>query len=256
MINILKQNFRHLMRSRFLILFYLLSILVQFVVLKVVKSATMSVNGSAINIGISGAVTSMLVVQAFIGSYLAALYGIWMAPYIHQGTRSQLVFVLPVSRWLFPIGYVITMGVMVIAQFAAMFAIAGFVLGFEVFSDEVFPWARLLSGLGLELLAFETLMLTLALFSLAFGRIQTFLIGMFMLFVMQAVGAYYRSSFFGASEEQGLVYQLIEGCYYLLPQFGEPIWKSDLVSWLIWLPIFVGLFRYRIRYPEIGPSSE
>lgn len=204
--------------------------------------------------------------QLFAGIFLAAVYGIWMIPYLHTGPRVSLTFTLPVSRWKFPIAYAITfLGLILLEQFV-MFGSFVAVFGFEPLFSEKFPWVGLLACISLEVLAFEASMFAFALSSLIFGQIPTFFLGMMGFFVLQTAGSLLRID--RLMDGAGGMLTGLADIYKFLPPLGEIIFDlkqgftksftdhSHFYLWFLWILIFATLFLVKLHFPSHSRSSE
>jgi hypothetical protein len=269
MFALLLQNLRHVIRTRLLFFLFLFSFLIQYVGVKLVHSATVYFNGVISTIDQKDALFVALVFQLFMGTFLAAVYGIWMVPYLHQGPRSSLTFSLPVAKWKFPLGYALCMLALLIFQHLAMLASFGLNYGWAIFSLAKFPWTSLRECLLLETAAFEALTFGFAFCSMILGAVPTFFLGGLVLFLLQVAGVLFRVNVGQYIEGGGIEsYSLAERIYRFLPPVGELVvdlrrefqtpsfQNGHLLLWMAWLLLFMLLFLWKLRYPSSARQSE
>lgn len=268
---LLKQNLRHIVRTRLLVFLLLFSFLIQYVGVKILRSMTINFQGIISTIDSKDALFIGLVFQLFTGAFLAAVYGIWMVPHAHQGQRSQLTFTLPVSKWAFPLAYSLSMLGLLALQHGILFICYWMNFGWETLVATRFPWQSVAICVCFETLAFEMFLFAFAFSSMTLGQIPTFFLGASVFFSLQVAGALFRFSMdkpsvlmtgkFSQLETARSVYQKLppvgDLIYDLRQNFLKPDWKHpSLMLWAIWLAIFVLLFRYKLRYPSHTKSAE
>lgn len=259
---LLLQNLRHIVRTRLLVAMFFFSFLIQFLGVKALHSATIYFQGVVTTIGVKEALLIALLFQLFTGAFLAAVYGIWMIPYAHQGLRSLLTFTLPVSKWKFPAAYVVSMGALLVLQHLILLLSFGMNFGFGVFGRGEFPWNGLMVCLCVETVAFEMITFAFACSSMLVGAIPTLFLGAGLFVILQGLAILFRfnvGQFLGGQSEG---FNLMHRIYEKLPPTGElvfdlrttfarPSWLGcHLVLWVAWLAVFILLFRYKIRYPS------
>lgn len=269
---LLLQNLRHIVRTRLLVFLLLFSFLIQYAGVKLLRSVTVNFQGIISTIDAKDALFIGLLFQLFTGAFLAAVYGIWMVPHAHQGQRSHLTFTLPVSKWMYPLAYAISMLGLLALQHLILVVCYSMNFGFEAFADPKFPWQGLALCVLMETLAFEMFLFAFAFSSMTLGQIPTFFLGVSLSFVLQVAGALFRFDLEKITAEGGVGdFSTLKGMrwfYNKLPPVGElvydlrhgflkPEWvNSSLMLWAIWLVIFVLLFRYKLRYPTATKSAE
>ena len=165
------------------------------------------------------------------------------------------MFVLPLSRWMYPLSHAVALAGLIFFQFLIMIGIYFLHFGAETLLSGTFPWQTLGMGLLSELFAFEALMLMVALLAMAFGRVQTFLLGVFIIVGMQGLGFYYRFKSLLGADATELATNPTLVLYRLLPPFGEPIWRAHFGLWTVWLIIFAFLFQWRVSKPTFNQAS-
>jgi|GEM_PF-1390156 len=272
---LLKQNFRHVLRTRVLLFALALSFFVQWAGLQSLKNFTLHLEGDLgsfflgrSNFGEREGIFLALFLHLFTGTFLSAVYGIWVVPYLHQGDRSQLTFTLPISKWKFPLGYGVTMLGLLFLLHLVMFATFGFVFGFRAFMSLAVPWKVIAVCLVVETLAFMTLMFAFACSAMAFGQIPTFFIGVFSFFSLQLAAVLFRLNLEKLVEFESGFLEWSRFIYNKLPpmgelvfdlgtQFSNPTWNDkNIWLWLVWLSVFASIFRLTLRYPRLTRRSE
>lgn len=268
MLALLLQNFRHILRTRLLVFLLLFSFLIQFIGVRLLHSVTLQFQGIISKIDSNDALFLALIFQIFTGAFLSAVYGIWMVPYAHQGLRSHLTFTLPVSKWMFPLCYALSMLGLLVLQHLIMALCFGFNFGFESFLSPKFPWSGLALCILLETLAFEMCMFAFAFSAMSLGQVPTFFLGASILFSLQVAGAVFRFNLERFATQHSGAFGIARKVYESLPPVGElvydlresyvrPLWSHPhLVLWAMWLGIFMLLFRYQLRYPSKSKSAE
>jgi hypothetical protein len=261
-------NLKHVVRSRLLILHLVFSFILQFICLRMLRSVSINIDGLISEVGPKQALFLGLFLQLFNGAFLTAVYGIFLVPYLHQGHRGQLTFTLPVSKWVYPLVYGSVMLALLLVQYLSMFLSYGMLFGFSVFLSETFQWRSVIACLAIETLAFETILFALACSSLFLGQIPTFFFAGISLFVLQLIGAVLRIDFekyFGAMpsylEALRWVYSkfppLGELVFNLNKRFSKPVvFDEPSLIWVVWLVLFLLLFRWKIRYPSSFKGTE
>jgi len=265
---LLKQNTRHIIRTRLLMLLFVFSFLVPFLSLWMVQKVTFQFQGIVSTVDATNAIWIALFVELFSGAFLAAAYGIWMVPYLHQGNRGQLTHVLPISKWYFPAAYVLSMLGLLLLQHLILLVAFGATYGFGALLDGAFPWGQLLPCLVLETLAFLTFMLGLALSSMSIGQVPTFFLGGLVVFLLQIAAGVFRLDLERFAQETPPTISVARRLYRLLPPVGELVfdlrnqfkaqtWSNPhWVLWIAWLVLFIVVFRVKIRRPGRASATE
>ncbi len=265
---LLKQNLRHIIRTRLLIMLLTFSFLVQFFGLKMLRFMTIQFQGVVSSFEGKDALFVALFFQLFTGAFIAAAYGIWMVPYAHQGLRSSLTFTLPVSKWKFPLAYAATMLGLLLLQHLVMFVSFGLNFDFATFREPSFPWAGVGLCLLFETLAFEVLMFGFAISSMTFGQVPTFFLGALVIGFLQLAGAILRFDIEKMGGQPIASLQWSRFVYGKLPPVGDialdlrgalrkPSFdQPHLWLWIAWLAILVVWFRVKLRYPSRSKAGE
>lgn len=246
----------------------LVSFIVQYLGLKFIHFSTLAFNGIMATIGIREGIFVVVFLQLFTGSLLAAAYGIWVVPYLHQGQRSQLTFALPVVRWKYPLAYGMSMMVLLLLQELVALFCYGLVFGFGGFLADTFYWRAFFLSFLLEMVAFEMVMFGFAVSSLSLGQIPTFFLGMVCVFLLQMGGIIFHIEWERYLEIEAPWYHWSRYIYERLPPVGELIFElrnnfktgsfseNHLALWGVWLVIFVIFFYLKLRYPPLSQTTE
>ena len=246
----------------------LFSFLVQFFGVRVLHSVTVYFQGVVKTFGVNDVLLVAVLFQLFTGVFLAAVYGIWMVPYAHQGQRSLLTFTLPVSKWKFPATYALTLFGLLLLQHFILLISFGINFGFDVFRQSTFPWFGLLVCLGIETLAFETLTFAFAVSSIVLGQVSTLFLGGIAFFLLQMSATLFRFNVGQFMVDKSESIGWAQRIYGKLPPAGElvfdlrtsflkPSWEAGhWLLWVAWLTIFVLLFRFKIRYPAVTRAGD
>ncbi len=247
---ILKFHLLHLSRSKLLPLWILFSILTQYVVAKVVSSASIHIQGAEAILGVRETVAVLLYAQFFIGGLLALVFGVWVVPYFHEDSRAPLTFALPVSKWVFPLVYGLTFLGMLLLQAALGLGVLFFQGGSQFLASSEFPWQLFLSGQFTTAVALLVMVFLLSCFSFYVGKAATIILTSGLLFVLQLSGVVFKN---GVGLDS-----LWRKVYLILPPFGEvlidlggkPFWEGVPLYhsgiWCVWLCLLVSLFRFRL----------
>jgi hypothetical protein len=274
------QNLVHLFRSRLLIFIVLFSVVVQYYAVKLVKSATMyvsfSVQGNTGLVRESESYFVAVIASYFAGTFLAGVYGAWIAPYLHRGPRSALTHMLPVSRWAFPAAHALTFAVLLLVQFATLIWALGANVGWEGVLSSEFPWKGMIFCFLLQSLSFYVILFGAASASMMLGSLPTFFLtnlACSALVALRAVVYFSESPIAGqigsGAQIQGTGSMLnLKWILQKLPPLGELMvdmrWAfekqqlptGNLALWAIWLAAFVIWFRWRLSYPQRVKASE
>ncbi len=265
MLSLISQNFLHALRSRLLLIVITFSLALHYLSLKLVNGLKFINQGTASVLGVKEALFGAVYIHLFIGIFVAAIYGIWMVPYLHTGRRALLTCTMPVSKWKYPLSYAVLLTALILAETGIMWVTFGMAFGWKEFASQTFPWASLLVTLLLELLAFNSIMMGLAFCSLSFGALPSFFIGIFYFFVTQASGVFSRvAAFSGTVVDDSPWFKVLSK----LPPTGELVFQikqtfrqaeydyQHYALWAIWWVIFTALFIVKLKYPQRPNKSE
>lgn len=266
--HLLRLNLTHIIRTRLLFFVFIFSFFIQFIGIQVLHSASINLQGVLTRIGYKEAIFLALFFELFTGAFLAAVYGIWMMPYAHQGPRSALTFTLPVSKWAFALSYGIGILILLIVQHVVMLCSYGMIFGFATFLLPKFPWAGFLSCLILQTLAFEVFAFAFAVSSMTFGQISTLFLGNLVFFILQLGGALFKLDLSRFVTQPSPGFELARHIYEVLPPLGEIVFDlrhgfaepalllNHSILWALWLAVFAGIFRWKLRYPARYRGAE
>jgi hypothetical protein len=200
-------------------------------------------------------------ISVFMGTFLAVIYGIWMLPYFHQGERSLLTFVLPVSKWVYPLVYGLSFLLLLLIEFVILVGSFGFVFGWEALANPRFSWPALMACGALGIVAIETFLFLFGTLSLFLGHIMTLFVAAGAFILLQIAGTLFHSGLDQYATEVGGNLLSFYQIYQWLPPLGELIFSLketfssgifpalSVVTWSIWLIVSVLLFRLAIRRP-------
>ncbi len=257
-----KESLRYVLRSRLLVLLLVFSFLLHYVGLSIVKNTFFSEQGLIAAVGPRQGMFVSLYLSLFMGVFLAVIYGVWMVPYLHQGERSLLTFVLPVTKWSHPLVYFFTFLILFLLECLILVGSFGWVFGKEVLLQPRFSWSALFFCLVLVGLVGEFLLFCSAVLSLVIGQLSTIFVMAGAFISMQVLGTLFRFGLDQYAQDQGGKLLTTYQIYRYLPPLGELIFTlkqtysqglfptHQFFSWLVWLFILILLFRWVIRYPR------
>ncbi len=274
MIALWAQNFIHLLRSRLLIFIALFSMVVQYYAVKLVKSATvylsLSVQGNETLIQESESYFVAVIASYFAGTFLAAVYGAWIAPYLHRGSRSALTHMLPISRWAFPAAHALTFGVLLLFQFLTLVWALGANLGWQSVLSSGFPWKGILCCFVLQGLSLYVILFGAAATSMMLGSLPTFFLTNIVCsgLVVARLLVYFSESSFAEKMGNTGPMSNIKWVLEKMPPMGDLLFDlrtafesqrlptEHLALWAIWLAAFVVCFRWTLSFPHKVRASE
>lgn len=257
-----KESIRYIIRSRLLILLLVFSFLLHYVGLSLVKQATVSIQGFVSTVGPREGMFVSVYLSLFMGVFLSAIYGVWMVPYLHQGDRSLLTYVLPVSKWLYPLVYSLSFLLLILIEFGILIGAFTLIFGKDAILAPRFSWSALSTCLLIEILAFEFLLFFFGVLSLCIGQMMTLFVAAGSFITLQVAGTLFRFGFDRYVEDTGGKLLTSYEIYQYLPPLGELIFNlkqtfsqgtfptGHLILWFIWFLIALFLFRLSLRYPK------
>ncbi len=266
---LLYQNLLHAMRSRLIGFSVLVAFLFQFCIVKLLRSSTIQFQDFLMVIAWKEALFVALFFQMFVGSFLASVYGIWILPYLHTGSRSALTHVLPVRHSEFAIGYILTLVFLFALTYIVMILNYSLIFGFSVFMQPEFPWWNLIYASLMELIAVIFMAFAFAVSSMTIGTVGTVFLSGLVISALQILAVIVRFDI--GSYLQGEVpksYTVLQTIYPYFPPLGDIVFtlKSaffrkematmDWAVWLVWCALAIGLFILRIRKPSTRASQE
>ena len=242
---------RHAVRTRLIYLVFVFSVLTQVGGLKIVHQVLAHSAGLLPVLKTHHTVFIMLFLQLFGGVLLCVVYGVWVVPYLHSGTRAQLTFVLPVKKSVFAFSSIFGLLALLLIQYISLLLVFGWVLGFSELSAGTFPWEYFLKGCFMEALCFLCLMLLFSILSLNLGPITALFFGVMLLSSLQFASVLKTLGVELQKRGVQTAYFAWVRFYDLLVPVGELVFDlKDLTSknysywttmahWAVWLVIFV-----------------
>lgn len=248
-----KESLRYIVRSRLLLLL-VFSFLLHYAGLSLVRQAIFSEKGIISTVGPREGMFVSVYLSLFMGLFLSAVYGIWIVPYLHQGERSLLTFVLPVSKWAYPFVYGLNFLGLIFLEFGILLGAFACVFGKEALWAPRFSWSALGTCLLIETLAFEFLLFFFSLLSMSVGPMMTLFVAAGTFIALQVAGTLFRFGF-----ETSI---LSDRLYNYLPPLGELIFNLKqtfsqglfptfhILLWVFWFALGLVLFRLSLRHPR------
>ena len=259
---LLRETLRYIVRSRLLFLLLVFSFLLHYVGLSFMKQATVSIQGFVSSIGPREGMFVSVYLSLFMGLFLSAIYGIWMVPYLHQGERSLLTFVLPVSKWLYPAVYFLSFLILILLEFGILLGSFTWIFGKEALLTPRFSWGALGTCLLIETLAFEFLLFFFSILSMSVGHVMTLFFAAGGFIFLQVIGTLFRFGFDQFAQEAGGNWLIALRIYSYLPPLGELIFNlkqtfsqggfptGHLILWSVWFLLGFLFFRFLLRVPR------
>lgn len=260
--HLLRETIRYVIRARLPLLLLVFSVLLHYTGLSIVRQTTVATQGFISTVGPREGMFVSIYLSLFMGVFLAAIYGIWMLPFFHQGERSLLTFVIPVSKWFYPICYALTFLGLIMLEFCILFGSFAWVFGKQALFQSWFSWRAVFTCLFIQVLAVETLVFFFGFLSIALGHIMTLFLMAGSFIVLQVAGTLFRFGLDHFAEEMGGNLLMSYKIYQWLPPLGELIFNlkqtfsqggvptQHLFLWGFWLVVSLGLFRLVIRRPH------
>ena len=269
MIALLRLTFIHVMRSRLLIALLIFTFVVQLLGVRLLHSMTLVWQGIISSLDFRDVLFVALLFQLGSGGFLAAAYGLWIAPYLHRGHREQLTFCLPVGKWIFPVAHASMLFGLALLQHVILMISFAVNFGWGVFLKSDFPWAGTVSGFFLELIAFEFAMFAFGVGALVLGVIPSLFLGVVSVFVLQGLAAVVRFKLdryflpWGGDGDTWLgvlnrwAPPFGELAYDLRKIFVKPVADWSVFGlWAIWLLVAMGGFWFLVTRPRLSRSSD
>lgn len=257
-----KESMRYIFRSRLLVLLLIFSFLLHYVGLSIVKNTFFSEQGLISVVGPRQGMFVSIYLSLFMGVFIAIIYGVWMVPYLHQGDRSLLTFVLPVSKWSYPIVYFLSFLVLILLECGILVGSFGWIFGKSALALPKFSWPAIASCLLLIVLVGEFLLFCSAILSLVVGQLTTIFLMSGAFISLQVLGTLFRFGLDQYAQEQGGKLLTAYQIYRFFPPLGELIFtlkqtysqgdfpRNQVALWILWVTVGFLLFRWTIRYPR------
>ncbi|MBI1861031.1 MAG: hypothetical protein HYR96_08950 [Deltaproteobacteria bacterium] len=241
---------KHVVRTRLVYLVFAFSVLSQIGGLKLTHEGLSASAGLLPTLKSQQSVFIALFLELFGGVMLCVVYGVWVVPYLHSGSRAQLTLVLPVRRAAFACSGAIGLLALLLVQFATMIVVYGYVLGFGGLAPAVFPWQYFFIGAALESLCFLSLTFLFSALSVSTGPITAFFLGVTVLSGLQFGGVLKAVGKFLASKgmQTGSFLDWVK-IYDLLLPVGELVFQLKVIGtseinlgvalakWVVWIVV-------------------
>jgi hypothetical protein len=264
----LSSAIRHAVRSKLVVVLFVFTAVIEYSLLKVLQATTLQVQGDVSALSQTDLVFSGLIVQIFTGLLLALVYGLWMIPYPHRGSRSTLTYALPISRTAMVVSYSTTLLLLLGMQTLITVACLGAVAGWSFVFSAVFPWKKLLLAFLFQGACFQFLASMLAVGALSFGQVVTFVLGTMLFVLLQVAGGLLRIEMVQVMGAAVAGFETAQKIYVWLPPVGEFLYQlrelfwSDgfsrqaWLSWGAWWLLAHTLLTARLKFPSIARSEE
>lgn len=267
--SLLKITVFHLLRSRLLVGIVALTLAVQVVGIQLAKATVLHIQEQVRTVSETEAIVVGLVLQMLLGILLAIAYGVWVAPYAHRQKRGELTFLLPISKWYFPLAYAVIFALLLLVQHGILLFCCGWIFGPDVLAFNRFPWTGFFLAFVIQVIAMAALVFACAACSLSLGSALTFFLAVAVGFVIVVVRGFFSvdmGRFFGAVPDW---FVLGKKAVFLLPPLNQlpsqlrQTFLTTRVDWAslgvhcLWLAVFLAWFRYRIGNPLLtSPDFE
>lgn len=257
-----KESLRYIFRSRLPLLLLIFSFFLHYVGISAFKESSWYSDGIISVMGPREGMFVSIYLTLFMGVFLAAIYGIWMVPYFHQGERSLMTFVLPVSKWWYPLVYSLSFLLLILLEYFILFGTFTWVFGKSALLQPRFSWGAVTACLCLEFLVVHFLLYFFSAFSLLLGHMTTLFLAAGSFIALQVAGALFRLGLDQYAEEMGGKLLKAYRVYRWMPPLGELIFSlkntfsqgivpyTQFVSWTLWTVIVILFFRWLIRHPR------
>lgn len=259
---------RHAIRSKLVLVLLFFTAAIEYAFLKLLRATTLQMQGEVSALSQTDLVFSGLIIQTFAGCLLALVYGLWMIPYPHRGSRATLTYSLPVPRSGMVTSYGMALLVMLTLQTVITIGCLGLLTDWSFVFSSVFPWKKLGLTLLFQVVTFQFIASLLAVGALSFGQVVTFVLGTLVFVLLQVAGGVFRIEMvqmMGATMDG---FQTAQKVYAWLPPVGEFLYqmrelfwndnftRTTLISWGAWWTLAQVLLVLRLRYPSLSRSEE
>ncbi len=258
----------HTMRSRLLVTLGIAAFFLPWGWFELAQTVNIKLQGKVLNLDGEQVLLGGLFITLFISGFLAAAYGMWIMPNLHSGRRGQIVFVLPIRKWLFPLSYAAILVVMLVAQQALMLAALRFSYGTQFWLESGFFFNKYLPCLVLISLAYVGLSFFFGLLAFNFSPMTTFFWGAGTLFFLQGWGILFEIHNTLSMAEYFPSIDKLASVYAFLPPMGDLIldirktvrfggWGyGHFKSMTIWLLVVWSLVAVRLWFPPKNMRQE
>jgi len=188
LIAITKLIWFHTVRSKLLMTLGVASFFLPYGWFELAKTVNIRFQGKVVNFDGEQVLLGGLFLTLFISGFLAASYGMWIMPALHSGRRGQIIYVLPIRKWLFPIAYALVLFIMLAGQQACMLLALRISYGTEFYLEPGFFFGKYIPCLVLISMAYVGVSFFFGLLAFNFSPMATFFWGIGSLFFLQGWG--------------------------------------------------------------------
>lgn len=264
----ISSTIRHAIRSKLVVVLFVFTAVVEYCLLRVLQATTLQMQGEISALSQTDLVFSGLIVQIFTGLLLALVYGLWMIPYPHRGSRSTLTYVLPIPRTGMVFSYSTTLFLLLAMQTVITISCIGFVSGWGFIFSSIFPWKKLILAFLFQAACFQFLGALLAVGALTFGQIVTFVLGTLLFVLLQIAGALLRVEIVQVMGSTMQGFDTAQKIYAWMPPIGEFLYqlrelfwndifgRTTALTWIGWWVLAHGLLIARLKFPSLARSEE
>jgi len=266
---VFKEVFRLCWRTRFVFAFTFFSLLVHYFGLLLPKQAVLSFQGIVTEVGSRQALFLSLYLSFFVVFFLSVVFALWLVPYFHQGERTLLIFVWPVSKWVFPLAYSLQLLSLILLEWTVLLTSFGCVYGSEALLQPRFSWLALFECFCLQVISSQALLFLLSSFSLWWGPVTTLFVSAASFIGLQVLATLERMGFFSAiSPERSLFTMLLNFIDQIIPPLGDLVFDlkdtfskgslpiGNIALWIVWLLLGSALFRWTLSRPRQNVTSQ
>lgn len=178
----------HVVRSKLLVTLGLASFFLPYGWFELAQSINIQLQGKTLNLDGEQVLLGGLFLTLFISGFLAASYGMWIMPNLHSGRRGQIIYVLPIRKWIFPLCYAAVLFLMLVCQQAMMLAALRISYGTQFWLESGFFFNKYVPCLVLISMAYVAVSFYFGLLAFNFSPMSTFFLGAGTLFFLQGWG--------------------------------------------------------------------
>lgn len=258
----------HAIRSKLLVTLGLASFFLPWGWFELAKSVNIQFQGKTVNLDGEQVLLGGLFLTLFISGFLAASYGMWIMPNLHSGRRGQIVYVLPIRKWLFPIAYGIILFIMLAGQQAFMLLALRISYGTQFYLEPGFFFGKYIPCLVLISMSYVAVSFYFGLLAFNFSPMTTFFWGIGSLFFLQGWGILFELNESMALAQYFPNIEKLASLYRFLPPMGDLIldirktirfggWSyGHFWTMGVWLMIVWALVAVRIWFPPKNLRQE
>lgn len=251
------------LRNRFAALMILFSFFIHYFGLLVTKQATLSFQGVITEVGSRQAMFLSLYLSVFVVFFILVAFSLWIVPFFHRGERALLTFILPVSKWSFPLAYSAQYFLFALLEWAILVISFGLFFGWEELLAPRFSWGAVFQCFALVVVSTQALLFFLSGFSLLWGPLTTLFIGAAGFLGLQVLATLDRIGFLSALAEQGSFFSKgLFQIHRILPPLGSLVFDlrdafskgelsfDHLALWVWWALLGMVFLRWVITRPQ------